>query len=136
MKRLTLILVACARARRCRLRRQRRLLDGSTESTASTESTRPPSRSRRRRSEPDGEKTKPKVDRAETAPRRRSSTIEEIEEGDGAEAKAGDEVTVQYVGVGYDSEEEFDSSWSRNEPFTFTLGAGEVIPAGTRASPG
>jgi peptidylprolyl isomerase len=52
----------------------------------------------------------------------------EIVEGDGAEAKAGDEVTVQYVGVGYDSKEEFDSSWSRSEPFTFTLGAGEVIP--------
>ena len=49
-------------------------------------------------------------------------------EGDGAEAKAGDKITVQYVGVGYRSEEEFDSSWSRNEPFTFTLGAGEVIP--------
>jgi peptidylprolyl isomerase len=55
--------------------------------------------------------------------------LEEIEvvEGDGAEAKAGDGVTVQYVGVGYDSKEEFDSSWSRNEPFPFTLGAGEVI---------
>jgi peptidylprolyl isomerase len=52
----------------------------------------------------------------------------EIVEGDGAEAKAGDEVTVQYVGVGYDSEEEFDSSWSRSEPFSFNLGAGEVIP--------
>ena len=52
----------------------------------------------------------------------------EIVEGDGAEAKAGDEVTVQYVGVGYDSKKEFDSSWSRNEPLTFTLGAGEVIP--------
>jgi peptidylprolyl isomerase len=56
--------------------------------------------------------------------------LEEVEivEGDGPEAKAGDEVTVQYVGVGYDSKEEFDSSWSRSEPFTFTLGAGEVIP--------
>jgi peptidylprolyl isomerase len=55
--------------------------------------------------------------------------LEEIEvvEGDGAEAKSGDKVTVQYVGVGYDSEEEFDSSWSRNEPFSFGLGAGEVI---------
>jgi len=52
----------------------------------------------------------------------------ELVEGDGAEAKSGDEVTVQYVGVGYNSKEEFDSSWSRNEPFTFTLGAGEVIP--------
>jgi peptidylprolyl isomerase len=55
--------------------------------------------------------------------------LEEVEvvEGDGPEAKSGDKVTVQYVGVGYESEEEFDSSWSRNEPFTFTLGAGEVI---------
>jgi peptidylprolyl isomerase len=51
----------------------------------------------------------------------------EIVVGSGAEAKAGDEVTVQYVGVGYDSKEEFDSSWSRNEPFSFTLGGGEVI---------
>jgi peptidylprolyl isomerase len=51
----------------------------------------------------------------------------EIVEGDGAEAKAGDKVTVQYVGVGYDTKEEFDSSWSRNEPFAFSLGAGEVI---------
>lgn len=54
--------------------------------------------------------------------------IEEIEKGSGAEAKAGDEVTVQYVGVGYESEKEFDSSWSRNEPFSFGLGAGQVIP--------
>jgi peptidylprolyl isomerase len=54
--------------------------------------------------------------------------IKEIEKGSGAEAKAGDEVTVQYVGVGYDSKKEFDSSWSRNEPFSFALGAGQVIP--------
>ncbi len=52
----------------------------------------------------------------------------ELVEGTGAEARSGDEVTVQYVGVGYESKEEFDSSWSRSEPFTFTLGAGEVIP--------
>jgi len=50
----------------------------------------------------------------------------EIVEGDGAEAKAGDEVTVQYTGVGYDSKAEFDSSWGR-EPLTFTIGTGEVI---------
>ncbi len=53
---------------------------------------------------------------------------EEIVEGTGAEAKSGDEVTVQYVGVGYESEEEFDSSWSRNRPFPFTLGTSSVIP--------
>jgi peptidylprolyl isomerase len=73
-----------------------------------------------------GKKTKPTV----TVPKNVSPdkfAIKELEEGTGAEAKKGDEVTVQYVGVGYDSEEEFDSSWSRNEPFPFTLGAGEVI---------
>jgi peptidylprolyl isomerase len=51
----------------------------------------------------------------------------EIVEGTGAVAKSGDKVTVQYVGVGFETEKEFDSSWSRNEPFSFTLGAGEVI---------
>jgi peptidylprolyl isomerase len=51
----------------------------------------------------------------------------EIVEGTGTAAKAGDKVSVQYVGVGFDTEKEFDSSWSRNEPFSFTLGGGEVI---------
>jgi len=70
---------------------------------------------------------KPKITVPDAAaPKKLEET--EIVEGDGAEAKAGDEVTVQYVGVGYDSKEEFDSSWSRNEPFSFNLGAGEVIP--------
>ncbi len=50
----------------------------------------------------------------------------DIVEGDGAEAKSDDEISVQYVGVGYDSKEEFDSSWSRGEPSTFNLS--QVIP--------
>jgi FKBP-type peptidyl-prolyl cis-trans isomerase len=53
--------------------------------------------------------------------------IKDLEKGTGATAKTGDEVTVQYTGVGYDSEEEFDSSWSSGEPFAFPLGAGMVI---------
>ena len=36
-------------------------------------------------------------------------------------------MTVQYVGVNYKTGKEFDASWDRGEPFTFTLGAGEVI---------
>lgn len=71
-------------------------------------------------------KVKPKVT-VPSGPAPTKLTEKEIVEGTGAEAKAGDEVTVQYVGVGYDSKEEFDSSWSRNEPFAFPLGAGEVI---------
>ncbi|HEU4736782.1 MAG TPA: FKBP-type peptidyl-prolyl cis-trans isomerase [Solirubrobacterales bacterium] len=74
-----------------------------------------------------GEKTKPQVT-VPSGPPPKKLEIKEIEKGTGATAKAGDEVTVQYVGVGYDSEEEFDSSWSRNEPFAFGLGAGQVIP--------
>ncbi len=74
-----------------------------------------------------GEKTKPKVTVPKGAPPKKLE-IREIEAGSGAEAKSGDEVTVQYVGVNYKNGEEFDSSWSRNEPFSFTLGAGEVIP--------
>jgi len=72
-------------------------------------------------------RTKPEVTVPDGEP---PAQLEETEliEGTGKEAKSGDKVTVQYVGVGYESEEEFDSSWSRNEPFSFTLGAGEVIP--------
>lgn len=70
---------------------------------------------------------KPKVTVPDGAPPKELEETE-IVEGDGAEAKNGDEITVQYVGVGYDSKEEFDSSWSRNEPFTFTFGDGKVIP--------
>lgn len=52
----------------------------------------------------------------------------EIIVGTGPEAKAGDSVTVNYVGVLYKGGKEFDSSWKRNEPFTFVLGKGQVIP--------
>ncbi|MGA9874604.1 MAG: FKBP-type peptidyl-prolyl cis-trans isomerase [Solirubrobacteraceae bacterium] len=51
----------------------------------------------------------------------------EIIKGTGAEAKAGDSVTVNYVGVLYNGGKEFDASWKRNEPFSFTLGKGQVI---------
>jgi peptidylprolyl isomerase len=74
-----------------------------------------------------GEKTKPKVTVPKGAPPQQLE-VKELEEGSGAEAKAGDEVTVQYVGVDYKNGKEFDSSWSRNEPFSFALGAGQVIP--------
>jgi len=46
--------------------------------------------------------------------------------GKGAEAKAGDTVTVHYVGTLPDGKE-FDSSKKHGQPFTFELGAGKVI---------
>jgi peptidylprolyl isomerase len=53
---------------------------------------------------------------------------EDIVEGDGPEAKSGDEVEVEYVGVAQSTGAEFDSSWERDEPFSFPLGGGQVIP--------
>ncbi len=53
--------------------------------------------------------------------------IVDLVEGDGAEAKPGNLVTVQYVGVGYSNGEEFDASWDRGQPFPFELGGGQVI---------
>lgn len=47
--------------------------------------------------------------------------IEDIELGDGAEAAPGAKVEVHYLGVDYDTGEEFDSSWSRGETITFPL---------------
>ena len=53
----------------------------------------------------------------------------DIVTGTGAAAKAGDALTVKYVGVLYADGKEFDSSWSRGdaETFPFALGAGAVI---------
>jgi FKBP-type peptidyl-prolyl cis-trans isomerase len=53
--------------------------------------------------------------------------------GTGAEAQSGRVVTVHYTGWLYDQTRpdrkgnKFDSSRDRNEPFSFNLGAGEVI---------
>lgn len=48
--------------------------------------------------------------------------------GTGATAKAGSTITVNYVGVLYKTGKEFDSSWSRNQPFTTALSTSSVIP--------
>ncbi|MFE2035794.1 FKBP-type peptidyl-prolyl cis-trans isomerase [Streptomyces scopuliridis] len=53
--------------------------------------------------------------------------IKDIIEGDGPVAKAGDSVSVHYVGVAFSTGEEFDSSWNRGTPLQFQLGAGQVI---------
>jgi len=71
--------------------------------------------------------TKPKIEVPEGAPPA-GLQIEDIKEGDGATATSGDSVTVHYVGVSYSNGNQFDASWDRGEPFTFSLGAGEVIP--------
>ncbi|MGP3949039.1 FKBP-type peptidyl-prolyl cis-trans isomerase [Streptomyces sp. 7N604] len=54
--------------------------------------------------------------------------IKDIWEGEGPVAKAGDTVSVHYVGVAFSSGEEFDASWNRGTPLRFQLGIGQVIP--------
>jgi FKBP-type peptidyl-prolyl cis-trans isomerase FkpA len=52
--------------------------------------------------------------------------IEDLVVGDGAEATAGQHVTVHYTGWLTDGRK-FDSSKDRNDPFQFALGARHVI---------
>lgn len=61
-----------------------------------------------------------------TMPQTDKLLIQDEVVGTGAEATAGKSVTVNYVGTLTDGTK-FDSSYDRNQPFTFNLGAGEVI---------
>ena len=65
---------------------------------------------------------KPELD-APVGPAPTELVIEDLTVGDGAEAAASSTVKVHYLGVEYDSGEEFDSSWSRGEPIDFPLAA-------------
>lgn len=49
--------------------------------------------------------------------------IEDLVVGDGDEALPGSTVEVHYLGVEFESGEEFDSSWSRGESINFPLQA-------------
>ena len=76
---------------------------------------------------------KPEVDFVEgPAPTELQST--DLVEGDGPEAVAGGVVDVHYVGVEFDTGEEFDSSWNRGESARFPLP--QLIPAWQQGIPG
>jgi FKBP-type peptidyl-prolyl cis-trans isomerase len=51
---------------------------------------------------------------------------EDVQVGEGVPAVSGDTLTVNYIGR-LDDGRIFDSSYDRNQPFTFRLGAGAVI---------
>jgi peptidylprolyl isomerase len=63
---------------------------------------------------------KPEID-FPAGPAPRELVIEDIVVGGGAEAVPGGTVKVHYVGVEYDTGEEFDSSWSRKQSIEFPL---------------
>jgi len=66
------------------------------------------------------DKTKPEIDFIE-GPAPAELVITDLEVGDGAEAKPGDRVEVHYLGVDFESGDEFDSSWSRGQSIEFPL---------------
>ncbi|OIH93501.1 FKBP-type peptidyl-prolyl cis-trans isomerase [Curtobacterium sp. MCBA15_001] len=56
-----------------------------------------------------------------------TTTAEVIKQGDGATIAEGDTALVQYKGVLYKGGKEFDSSWSKGAPTTFTIAEGSLI---------
>jgi cyclophilin family peptidyl-prolyl cis-trans isomerase/FKBP-type peptidyl-prolyl cis-trans isomerase len=54
--------------------------------------------------------------------------VTDLVEGTGDVVEAGDSITVDYVGVLSEDGTEFDNSYDRGEPFTVTIGVGQVIP--------
>jgi peptidylprolyl isomerase len=65
-------------------------------------------------------RTKPEVEFSE-GPAPEELVITDLIEGTGAEATPGANVEVHYLGVDFESGEEFDSSWSRGQSIEFPL---------------
>jgi FKBP-type peptidyl-prolyl cis-trans isomerase len=61
--------------------------------------------------------------------------IEDLVVGTGATAVPGDTVTVHYLGM-FPNGQKFDSSHDRNQPFSFRIGAGQVIAGWEQGVPG
>ncbi|MBA8990517.1 peptidylprolyl isomerase [Curtobacterium pusillum] len=57
----------------------------------------------------------------------KKTTPEVIKQGNGATIADGDTALVQYKGIVYDTGKEFDSSWSKGAPTTFTVSEGSLI---------
>jgi peptidylprolyl isomerase len=58
--------------------------------------------------------------------------IKDLIPGTGPAAKAGDPITVNYIGVNFNGGKMFDNSYDRGQPFPFQLGGGQVIPGWDR----
>ena len=72
-------------------------------------------------------KKKPKVAKPKGDPPK-ELVVKDLVKGKGATARAGSQLTVNYVGVSHSDGKEFDSSFDTGDPFDFELGASMVIP--------
>ena len=79
--------------------------------------------------------SKPEIDFIE-GPAPEELVITDIVVGDGPEAVAGGRVEVHYVGVDFETGEQFDASWDRQSPLDFPLGSGRVIAGWDRGIAG
>ncbi|MFJ2520371.1 FKBP-type peptidyl-prolyl cis-trans isomerase [Cellulosimicrobium cellulans] len=68
----------------------------------------------------ENELSRPEVDAPE-GPAPTEFVVEDITVGDGPEATPGATVNVHYLGVEYETGEEFDASWNRGESINFPL---------------
>jgi peptidylprolyl isomerase len=103
--------------------------DGNKDASASTttqpaaaQQTTPPATE----TTPSAEATKPVVKKP-TGKAPKKLVIKDLKKGTGPAAQPGQTVAVQYVGVLFKTGKQFDASWDRGQPFSFPLGAGQVI---------
>ena len=68
------------------------------------------------------DKTKPEIDFLE-GPAPQELVITDLVVGDGPEAARGSTVDVHYVGVEFETGDEFDASWNRGTSINFPLGS-------------
>lgn len=71
-----------------------------------------------------------------TTPAPTNLVTTDLIKGTGATAKAGDTVTVNYVGALYKGGKVFDASWNRNTPFSTALLPSAVIQGWVNGIPG
>jgi peptidylprolyl isomerase len=100
---------------------------GETTSTATTTTAKTPT---------SGPLSKEPTVTPPTGPPPTKLETKELITGTGTEAKTGSAISVNDVGVLYKTGAVFESSFKRNEPFTLTLGKGEVIPGWEQGIPG
>jgi peptidylprolyl isomerase len=98
---------------------------GATQATTPTTPTPPPAL-----------RTKPVVSVSPSECSTKQLVKKDLVTGNGQTVQPGQTVTVNYVGVLCKTGKEFDSSWSRHTPASFSLAPGSVITGWVQGIPG